>query len=125
MKSSNIIFLFSFLIVISLNIQAIASTHNSPANSTNKEEVMTKKIVIYTKDLCPYCIRAKHLLKAKNVEFEEIDTTGNDELRMKLVEMSGGRKTVPQIFIDGECYGGFDDINKLDQEGKLDQILGL
>ncbi|MBN9543430.1 MAG: glutaredoxin 3 [Alphaproteobacteria bacterium] len=80
------------------------------------------KIIIYTKNNCPYCVKAKHLLTMKNVAFEEIDTTGNDELRLKLVEMSGGRKTVPQIFINDVCYGGFDDIYKLDQEGKLDVL---
>lgn len=83
------------------------------------------KIVIYTKDHCPFCVSAKQLLNMKKVTFEEIDTTGNDELRAKLVEMAEGRKTVPQIFINGKPYGGFDDINKLNKEGKLDSILGI
>lgn len=81
------------------------------------------KVDIYTTNYCPYCVRAKALLNNKGVKYTEHDVTGKDEERIKLVEKSGGRKTVPQIFINDVAYGGFDDINKLNQDGKLDAIL--
>lgn len=81
------------------------------------------KIDVYTTNYCPYCTRAKELLKRKGQEFTEHDVTGDDEARMKLVEKAEGRKTVPQIFIDNKLVGGFDDLAKLDKEGKLDAML--
>ena len=83
-----------------------------------------KKIDVYTTNYCPYCVKAKDLLNKKGVQFTEIDVTEDQEMRVKLVEMSGGRKTVPQIFVDGISYGGFSDIDALDKEGKLDSIIG-
>jgi len=82
-----------------------------------------KPVVIYTTDSCPYCRRAEHFLETKGIPFEEIDVTGNDEMRMKLVEMSGGRRTVPQIFIGGEAIGGYTDLIALEQQGKLAPML--
>ena len=81
------------------------------------------KVDIYTTDYCPYCTRAKMLLDNKGVEYTEHDVTGDDDARIKLVEKSGGSKTVPQIFINDKHYGGFDDINALNQKGELDKIL--
>lgn len=81
------------------------------------------KVDIYTANYCPYCTRAKMLLDNKGAEYTEHDITDDDAARAELVEKSGGQKTVPQIFIGGKHYGGFDDINKLNQEGKLDDIL--
>ncbi|MCL4163938.1 UNVERIFIED_CONTAM: hypothetical protein GTU68_045879 [Idotea baltica] len=63
------------------------------------------------------------LLDAKGASYETIDVTGDDEMRIKLVEMSGGRKTVPQIFIDDKSIGGFDEINKLNENGELDTLI--
>ena len=80
------------------------------------------KIIIYSKDPCPYCVRAKILLKNKGAEFEEIKIT-SDELREEMIQKSGGRMTVPQIFIDNKHIGGFDDLHALDQSGGLDDIL--
>ncbi len=80
------------------------------------------KITVYTKDHCPYCVRAKHLLARKGVAFEEINVEGRDDLRAWLVEATGQR-TVPQIFVDGRSLGGFSDIDALDRQGKLDAIL--
>ncbi len=76
------------------------------------------KITVYTTQYCPYCRAAKQLLKAKGVSFEEVDMTEDDAARQKLVEMSGGRETVPQIFADGKCIGGYDDLVKYYQSGK-------
>ena len=80
------------------------------------------KIEIYTKQLCPYCVRAKALLQKKGAAYVEIDVEGNDDLRVWLAEASG-QKTVPQIFVDGRPLGGFSDIDALDRQGKLDPIL--
>lgn len=82
------------------------------------------KIEIYSTSYCPYCIRAKQLLDAKNVDYSEIDVTGDDGARLALVERSGGRRTVPQIFINGEPIGGYDDLRVLEESGDLDRLLG-
>ncbi len=81
------------------------------------------KVQVYTTTYCPYCVRAKSLLKSKGVAFEEIDVTDNPELREKMVEMAGGRRTVPEIFIDGKIIGGYDELRALDRAGKLDTLL--
>jgi len=80
------------------------------------------KVIVYTTDYCPYCVRAKALLKHKGVPFEEIDVGADDALRDKMVAESG-RRTVPQIFIDGRPIGGFDELNALEQSGELDGML--
>ncbi len=80
------------------------------------------KITVYTKETCPFCIRAKRLLDRKGVRYEEINVEGREDLRSWLVEASG-QKTVPQIFAGDRSLGGFSDIEALDREGKLDPIL--
>ena len=81
------------------------------------------KVEVYTTSYCPFCTRAKNLLKSKGIAFEEIDVTDDDELRARMVEMAGGRRTVPEIFINGKIVGGFDELKALDLEGKLDDLL--
>lgn len=81
------------------------------------------KIEVYTTNYCPYCMRAKALLKSKGVYFEEIDVTGDPELRAKMVELAGGRQTVPEIFINGEIIGGCDELYALERSGELDMLL--
>lgn len=76
-----------------------------------------KKVEIYTASYCPYCQAAKRLLRSNGIAFEEIDVTEDDAMREKLVRMTGGRETVPQIFVDGRSVGGYDDLVKLIQEG--------
>lgn len=83
------------------------------------------KIEIYTTSYCPYCVKAKQLLQAKKINFQEINVEGDDEARIKLVEQSGGRKTVPQIFINGQHIGGCDDLYALEDSGELNKILSL
>ncbi len=80
-------------------------------------------VEIYTWTTCPYCMRAKALLKSKGVDYVEYNITGNDAARAKMVERTGGPKSVPQIFINDIHYGGCDDLHALDSEGKLDMIL--
>jgi glutaredoxin 3 len=81
------------------------------------------EIIIYTTNYCPYCVKAKQLLRNKGVEFEEIDLTNDDTGRIQLVEKSGGRKTVPQIFVNGKHIGGCDDLFSLDAKKELDTLL--
>ncbi len=81
-----------------------------------------KPVKIYTTTYCGYCVRAKDLLTRKGVKYEELDVTGNDEMRAKLVEMSGQR-TVPQIWIGDTHVGGYSDLARLESEGRLDPML--
>jgi glutaredoxin 3 len=81
------------------------------------------KIEIYTQDFCGYCARAKALLERKGVAYEEIDAPNGSAARADAVQRSGGRTTVPQIFIDGRAIGGSDDLAALDRAGKLDALL--
>lgn len=83
-----------------------------------------KKIVIYTASYCPHCRAAKALFAAKKVAFEEVDVEGDDEKRRWLTQVTG-QKTVPQIFINNKSYGGFSDVQALDQHGELNRLLGL
>lgn len=80
-------------------------------------------VEIYTWSTCPYCQRAKALLNAKDVDFKEYDITGDDSARAKMVERTGGPRTVPQIFINGRHVGGCDDIHLLEEKGELDALL--
>ena len=80
------------------------------------------KAKVYTTTYCPYCVRAKRLLKDLNAEFEEIDITENDELRAKLVSETNHR-TVPLIFIGDRFIGGFTDMLALHEQGELETLL--
>ena len=80
-------------------------------------------IEMYTMPFCPYCSRARALLQKKGVALNEIDITEEPERRPEMIRRAGGRRTVPQIFIDGEHIGGCDDLLALDREGKLDPKL--
>ncbi len=77
-----------------------------------------KKVEFYSADWCPFCMRAKALLDARGIEYEEINVDRIPGFREKLVEMTG-RMTIPQIIIDGEPVGGYDDIAALDRAGEL------
>lgn len=84
-----------------------------------------KKIEIYTTNYCPFCVKAKLLLNKKNVKFFEINVSNNEVLREKMTTMANGARSVPQIFADNVHIGDCDKIYKLDQEKKLDTLLGL
>lgn len=83
------------------------------------------KIDIYTKFACPYCVRAKMLLKRKGVEFEEFDITLGGPRKAEMLERAPDARTVPQIFVGDVHVGGSDDLAALEREGKLDALLGL
>ena len=76
------------------------------------------RVEVYTTPSCPFCVRAKRLLEARRIPFHEIDVAGDDALRADLVERTG-RRTVPQIFIDGRSIGGFEELAALDSAGDL------
>ena len=80
------------------------------------------EVVIYTKDYCYYCKKAKALLNEKGVKFKEIDVTYDQEKEKEMIEKSG-RVTVPEIFINGKLVGGCDDLFELEDRGKLDKLL--
>lgn len=82
-----------------------------------------KTVEIYTTPTCPYCQAAKRLLTKKGTAFTEIDVSADPALRQAMSERASGRRSVPQIFIDGVGVGGSDDIHALDADGKLDALL--
>lgn len=81
-------------------------------------------IEIYTTAWCPYCAAAKRLLESKGVAFREIDAPAGSPARAEAIARSGGRSTVPQVFVDGVAVGGYDDLAALDRTGELDRLLG-
>jgi glutaredoxin 3 len=80
-------------------------------------------VEIYSKIFCPYCTRAKQLLAAKGVDYEEYDITMGGPRRSEMIQRANGRTTVPQIFIDDRHIGGSDDLHALDREGRLEPLL--
>ena len=80
-------------------------------------------IRLYSTRFCPYCIRAKQLLDAKGVDYEDTGVDGRPDLRQQMIAESG-RHTVPQIWIGERHVGGFDDLWQLEQRGELDSLLG-
>lgn len=81
------------------------------------------RVEIYSTMFCPFCYRAKQLLEAKGIEFEELDVTMRPGRRAEMTERAAGRSTVPQIFIDGTHVGGCDELFALEAAGKLDPLL--
>ena len=81
------------------------------------------KIIVYSGPSCPYCQRAKMLLKKKGAAFDDIDISLDPTKRDEMMQKAGGRQTIPQIFINGQHIGGCDDLYALDAAGKLDDLL--
>lgn len=79
-------------------------------------------VVVYAKHYCPYCARAKSLLHDKGVAFTGIEVAFDPDLQAEMIARSG-RRTVPQLFIDGRHIGGYDDLAALNKSGELDEIL--
>ncbi|TAF12180.1 MAG: glutaredoxin 3 [Nostocales cyanobacterium] len=84
---------------------------------------MTTKVEIYTWTTCPFCIRAKSLLRDKGVDFLEYNIDGDEVARNKMAQRANGKRSLPQIFINDNHIGGCDDIYALDRQGKLDHLL--
>ena len=85
-------------------------------------EPAVKPVTFYSADWCPFCTRAKALLDARSIPYEEINVDAIPGFRAKLVEMTG-RRTVPQIMIGDEPIGGYDDLARLDRAGELMPLL--
>ena len=83
-----------------------------------------KKVEIYTWQYCPFCIRAKSLLNKKNIEFIEYKIDGDESAREKMSQRANGKRSLPQIFIDNNSIGGCDDLYLLEEENKLDSLIG-
>lgn len=86
---------------------------------------MSAIIVMYVTQICPYCERAKSLLRQKGVAVKLVDVSNDPFLRQEMIDRSNGMKTVPQIFINGQHVGGSDDLYALDKKGELDKMLCL
>lgn len=95
------------------------SQDNEPPQDSGSE------VTIYTSMLCPFCHRAKHLLKRKGVNYREIDVTLNSAQRSRMTELAGGIRTVPQIFIGSKHVGGCDELHELERQGRLDALLSI
>ena len=80
------------------------------------------RVELYSTISCPYCVRAKRLLQARGIPYDETDVGADHELRAELVDRTG-RQTVPQIFIDGRPIGGFDELMALDAAGELTALV--
>jgi glutaredoxin 3 len=81
------------------------------------------KVEIYTKTFCGFCVRARHLLQSKGVDFDEYVIDGGGPKREEMIQRANGRTTVPQIFIDGRHVGGCNDLYDLERDGKLNELL--
>lgn len=81
------------------------------------------KVLIYTGPSCPYCVAAKTLLKNKNISFEEINLGEQPDKMNEMLQKSGGRRSVPQIFIGKTHIGGSDELHALEKAGKLNSLL--
>lgn len=81
------------------------------------------KVEMYSKAMCPFCIRAKSLLKSKGAKVIDIPASSDMQKRKEMNQRSNGRNTFPQIFIDGKHVGGCDDLFALERSGKLDSML--
>jgi glutaredoxin 3 len=81
------------------------------------------KVIVYSTTVCPYCVRAKMLLDKKGATYEEINLTKNPDRHNEMLEKTGGKRTVPQIFIGDKHVGGCDDLYELELDGELDGLL--
>jgi glutaredoxin 3 len=84
---------------------------------------MMPKIEVYSTAVCPYCVAAKNLLKARGLEWTEVRVDSDPAQRALMLTRSGGVRTVPQIFINDQHVGGFDELAAADRNGRLKQLL--
>ncbi len=96
------------------------SNHQAGAESS---PATVPRVALYTWRSCSYCIAAKRLLQQKGVVFSEYAIDGDNAAREVMMQRAGGRRSVPQIFIDGAHIGGYMDLYQLEQSGRLDELL--
>ncbi len=89
----------------------------------SSKEYAQPEVVVYLTKLCPFCIMASRLLDSKGVNYHAIDVGNDSELWSEMASRSGGRQTVPQIFIGDHHVGGFDDLSAADKRGEIDSLL--
>ena len=90
--------------------------HRQPSNS----EKIIMKAIVYSTKICPYCVRAKMLLEKRNIEYIEYKIDEDVKMFQQMLQLSNGRQSVPQIFIDDKHIGRYDDLVDLDMEGGLE-----
>ena len=81
------------------------------------------KVEIYSSLFCPYCTRARRLLDQKGIDYVDIDVIADTAKRGEMMRRTGGRSSVPQIFIGGAHVGGYDELYALERQGRLDALL--
>ena len=86
---------------------------------------MAGKIEFFFRDFCPFCSRAEHLLESKGVDFEAINIWEQTERKQEMIERSGGKTSVPQVFVNGDYLGDCDFLFRLEMQGDLDKALGI
>jgi glutaredoxin 3 len=94
-----------------------------PASFISFSEIFMPKIEVYSTAVCPYCVAAKNLLKSKGLEWNEVRVDTDPVQRDAMLARSGGRRTVPQIFVNDQLVGGYDDLVAADRSGRLTQLL--
>lgn len=94
----------------------------NPLLGRNPERIKAK-VEIYTWQTCPFCVRAKLLLWLKGVDYSEYRIDRDEAARVRMSQRANGRRSVPQIFVNNQHIGGFDDLNQLNQSGGLDPLL--
>lgn len=112
-----------FRIILALLVIGSGCQYFIQKEHVTKQGLGMLKVEVYSKEICPYCVRAKKLLTKKGVDFTEIDISKQPELRDLMIQRANGRQTVPQIFINDKHVGGCDDLYALDAEGQLDNLL--
>lgn len=95
----------------------------APATCFERRPVVMQPVTVYTKPLCPFCVRALSLLKKKGADVTDISAAFDKEKREEMMQRSNGARTYPQIFIGKTHVGGCDDLMALERDGKLDDLL--
>lgn len=114
---------FWYAVLHNLSILSIDIGLKFKKDYLRDEDTMAANVEIYTWSGCPFCIRAKALLKRKNVLFTEYCIDGDEAARAKMAKRAHGGRSLPQIFINDQHLGGCDDLHALDAQGKLDPLL--
>ena len=110
-----------YLTIVGLTCVLVYTIYAQDLQITSTKEYKTK-VVIYTQMKCPFCTNAKELLNNRDIPFVEIDITWDKDMYNKLYEETG-QSTVPYIFIQGKCIGGFSELSKLDSTKELAKML--
>jgi glutaredoxin 3 len=97
---------------------------NPDHGNQEREARQSTEVVMYWRPGCPYCMAAEHLLRHKGIEPVMLRIDTDPKLRTEMINKSGGRTTVPQIFINGRHVGGCDDLHALEDRGALEPLLG-